>query len=142
MDIDWTDPKSQVTEHFNVSDMCMLHQWGRLATVEDGCDFDKLIQLAFMLEKVRALLGVPMRVHCAFRSAEYNLRIGAPAHDVHSLCEACDFDCSPHLTTDEVKAKLLPELEAMGIRLEDNGPGASWCHIDVHPVIHARFFKP
>ena len=39
-DIDWTDENAQVTEHFSVRDALLLHSWNRLATEDDGADFD------------------------------------------------------------------------------------------------------
>ena len=40
----------------------------------------------------------------------------------------------------KIRAVLLPELEALGIRMEDRDGG--WVHLDDLPVIHSRFFKP
>ena len=143
--IDWTNPTDQVSDHFTVNDMCMLHQWNRLATADDGMDENmqtQLVILAQKLEQIRSFLQTPMSVHCCFRSHDYNKLISAPPNDVHSMGMACDFDCNSHLSTDEVKSRLMPVLEQMGIRMENNGTGASWIHIDTHPVMHARFFNP
>lgn len=140
--IDWSDPTSQVTEHFTVNDACMLHKWNRLATTDDGIDTDKLLTLCQKMEEIRALIGFPLNVHCMFRSPDYNKLIGAPPNDVHSQNLACDFDANPHMSCDDVKSLLLPQLEQLGIRMENNGQGASWVHVDLHPVVHARFFNP
>ena len=141
--IDWTNPSIQVTEHFTVKDCLYLHNWGRLATEADGADFDRLTELCFALEKVRDILNCPMRVHCIFRSEEYNKSIpGAPTSDPHSRSMACDFDCQPFMSCDDVKNTLLSHIEELGLRMEDNGAGATWVHIDLCPVIHNRFFKP
>jgi uncharacterized protein YcbK (DUF882 family) len=140
--IDFTNPNDSITEHFTVNDALMLHNWSRLGTEADGADFDKLNTLCQKLEEVRTLLGCPMNVHCCFRSADYNKLIGANPNDPHSRSAACDFDCNPNLTCDQVKDILMPHLEELGIRMEDNGSGASWVHIDLCPVIYHRFFKP
>lgn len=139
--LDWTDPKAKITEHFTVGDLCMLHKWNRLATEADGLNTVLIVKLANKLEEIRHILG-PMDIHCGFRSVNYNKLIGAPGLDAHYQCVAADFDCLPHLSCDEVKERLLPHLEALGIRMEDNGEGANWVHIDTHPVIHQRYFKP
>src|SRR5271166_4904065 len=126
--IDWTDPKAQVTPHFTVGDCLMLHAWNRLATEADGADFDKLIAVCQMLEQIRSILGCPINIHCIFRSTAYNIaqRILLPTGlDVHAMCLAADFDCGSALSTDQVKAALMPQLEALGIRMENNGAGAS-----------------
>ncbi len=141
---DWTNASDSVTEHFTVGDCLTLHNWNRLATEDDGADFDKLTTLCEKLEEVRDALDCPMKVHCIFRSTAYNQeqKILMPTGaDVHSFCEAVDFDCGSELTTDEIKAILLPMLQSFGLRMEDNGPGASWVHIDLHPVMNSRFFK-
>jgi Peptidase M15 len=140
--MDWTDGNSSVSDHFSVSDCLTLHSWNRLATEEDGADFDKLTTLCQVLEQVRAILGAPMSVHCMFRSADYNIQIGANPTDPHNRSMACDFDCNPKLTCDEVKNILMPHLESLNMRMEDNGNGASWVHLDLCPVLHNRFFKP
>jgi hypothetical protein len=136
--IDWTDENCQVTSHFTVKDCIYLHQWNKLA--EDGYDPDKLIRLCQMLETIRAILGCPMNIHSIYRSPEYNKLIGAIPNDVHSMNLAADFDCNPHLTIQEVKDKLEPMLESLGIRMERGT--TSWVHIDLHPVIHQRYFNP
>jgi|ERR1700677_3604109 len=144
-DIDWTDENAQVTEHFTVGDALMLHNWNRLATEDDGANFDQITSLCQKMEEIRTILGVPMRIHCMFRSKAYNIeqKILLPTGaDVHSQNLAVDFDAGPDLTTDQVKARLMPMLETLGIRMENNGMGASWIHLDTHPVGHARFFLP
>ena len=145
MTISWNDPTCEVTPFFTVNDCLMLHRWSRLATKADGADFGKLTTLCQKLEEVRAILGCPMNVHCMFRSTKYNLEqkimVAKDGLDVHALSEACDFDCNENLTTDEVKAALMPHLESLGIRMENNGPNSSWIHLDLHEVIHSRFFS-
>ncbi len=142
MKIDWTDPKSQVTEHFNVSDCLMLHKWNRLATPEDGADIQKLYSLCLVMEEIRKILGYPINVHCMYRSPEYNKLIGANPNDPHEQNLACDFDCNPKLNCDEVKIKLMSHLENLDIRMENNGNSAGWVHIDLCNIIHNRFFNP
>lgn len=140
--IDWTNGSCQVTEHFNVNDCLMLHADKRLATEADGADLDKLVVLCNTMEQVRSILGCPMNVHCCFRSVAYNQSQGIkPIVDIHSMSLGCDFDANETMSTDDVKARLMPELENLGIRMENNGVGASWVHIDLHPVISQRFFN-
>lgn len=140
--MDWTNPQEKATEHFSVEDCLLLHTWNRLATEEDGVDFDKLTALCEKLEEVRTLLGCPMNVHCMFRSESYNQSQSiSPAKDVHSMNLACDFDCSGNLTIQEVKDKLEPELEKLGIRMEKGT--TTWVHIDLRaPGPSGRYFTP
>jgi hypothetical protein len=142
MDIDWTNPECQVTPHFTVNDCLMLHAFNRLATEDDGADFGLLTTLCQTLEQIRAILNAPMNVHCIYRSQAYNQAQNIiPAEDVHSMSLACDFDANEAMTTDAVKALLMPQLESLGIRMENNGAGASWIHVDLHPIISERFFN-
>ncbi len=142
MDIDWTNSNCQITEHFTVGDAITLHAWNRLANDQDGLTDDgknNLIALCQKMEEVRTLLGCPINVHCMFRSQDYNSQVvKAIPNDVHAQFLACDFDCNGTHTINEVHATLLPQLEQLGIRMEQNTP--TWVHIDLHPVVHARYF--
>jgi hypothetical protein len=141
---DWTNASDQVTEHFTVGDCLTLHAWNRLATEDDGCDFDKLTALCQVLEQVRSALGVPMNIHCIFRSTAYNLAqniLPPTGLDVHAMCLAADFDCGSALSIQEVKDKLEPLLDQLNIRLERGT--TSWCHVDTHAVgASGRYFTP
>jgi hypothetical protein len=142
--IDWSIPESRVSKYFTVQECIFLHLWNRLATEDDGLtDAIKvnLIQLCQGLDVIREFLGVPMTVHCMYRSPEYSKLVGGFATDVHTTGQAIDFDCQPDLTCDEVRAKLLPKLLQFDLRMEKN-PGKGWIHLDDHPVIHQRYFNP
>src|SRR5579863_3125495 len=122
MSIDWTDKSVNVTEHFTVGDCLMLHNWNRLATEDDGADFDKLTALCQVMEQVRAALGnIPLNVHCMYRSTAYNLEqniLPPTGKDVHSMSMACDFDAGSAMTIQQVKDTLEPLLESLNIRME------------------------
>jgi len=141
--IDWTSATSNVTDHFLVGDCIALHAWNRLATAEDGLTEDgkqKLIALCVKMEQVRAFLGCSINVHCMFRSQDYNAKVvKAIPNDVHAQNLAVDFDCNGHYTIDELHAKLEPELERFGMRMERNTP--TWVHLDLHAVVNARYFN-
>lgn len=142
MDIDWTNSLSQITEHFTVGDCLTLHTWDRLANEQDGVTDEgkiALISLCQKMEEIRILLGCSINVHCMFRSQDYNAQVvKAIPNDVHAQFLACDFDCGTIHTIDEAHSILEPQLEALGIRMEQNTP--TWIHIDLHPVVHARYF--
>ena len=133
---DWMSPDSKISEHFTVGDMTMLHAWNRLANDMDGFTDGmkaRIIVLCQKMEEVRALLGCPMNVHCGFRSQQYNQEIvKAIPNDVHAMCLGIDFDCAPHMTIDQIKAKLEPELEKLGLRMEKGT--TTWVHLDLHAV--------
>jgi Peptidase M15 len=142
MDIDWTDGTVQITDHFTVADAITLHSWNRLANDTDGLTDEgktALVALCQKMEEVRTLLDCPINVHCMFRSQDYNAQVvKAIPNDVHAQFLACDFDCGEHHTIDEVHSILEPQLESLGIRMEQNTP--TWVHVDLHPVMNARYF--
>lgn len=141
--INWESASCSITTHFLVGDAIALHSWNRLATVEDGLTDEgkeKLVVLCNKMEEIRKVLNCPITVHCMFRSQKYNEEIvKAIPNDVHAQFLACDFDANSHHTIDEVHAILEPLLEQLGIRMEKNT--ATWCHIDLHDVVHQRYFN-
>lgn len=138
--IDWSNTTDHVTEHFTVGDALTLHGWNRLATEVDGAYFEKLMVLCKKMEEIRTILGCPVKIHCMYRSSAYNQSQNIkPNADVHSMNLACDFDCNPNMTIDEVKNKLEPLLEQLGIRMEKGT--SSWIHIDLRqPGPSGRYF--
>ena len=142
MDIDWTNGSCHVTPHFTVNDCLMQHSWNRLATAEDGADFDKLTALCGVMEQVRAALKCPINVHCMFRAVAYNEAQNIkPAADVHSMCLACDFDANEALTIQEVQETLEPLLDQLNIRMEKGT--TTWVHVDTRAVgPSGRYFTP
>ena len=143
--IDWTNPDCNITQNFKVKEAITLHHWNRLADESDGLDDqmkENLIKTCEMMEKIRSFLGIPLNIHCMFRSEDYNKLIGAPVNDPHSRGQAADYDGNPDISCDEIKVKLMSQLDPMSIRMEDNGHGASWVHCDWSNVIYHRFFKP
>lgn len=142
-EIDWMSPDCKITEHFTVGDACTLHSWNRLANETDGFNDQmksNMVVLCQKMEEIRAFLGCPMSVHCMFRSQDYNAKVvKAIPNDVHAQGLAIDFDCNSTMTINELHAKLEPVLEQYGLRMEKNT--ATWCHLDLHPVVHARYFS-
>jgi zinc D-Ala-D-Ala carboxypeptidase len=142
--IDWTDFNCPVTAHFKVSDCLWLGQWARLANAYDGLTEQieaRLLSVCTAAEQVRSMLGVPMLTTSMYRPPTYSPLVGGSATDVHTQGMAMDF-IPGKMTTDQAKAIIMPAMEQLSIRMEDNGTNASWIHIDVAPVGHKRFFLP
>lgn len=141
--IDWESPTCNITTHFLVGDAITLHSWNRLANASDGLTEDgknKLVVLCNKMEEIRKILGCSINVHCMFRSEKYNQEVvKAIPNDVHAQFLACDFDANSKHTIDEVHSILEPLLEQLGIRMERNT--STWVHIDLHPVMNARYFN-
>jgi uncharacterized protein YcbK (DUF882 family) len=136
-------PDVKASNFFSWGELLNLPSWGRLATVEDGLTeniLDNLNALALKMDSVRRSIGGPIIVHCAYRPPAYSKLVGGSETDVHTQGMAMDWNPS-NMTCDAAKEILLPQLEDLGLRMEDNGPGAGWIHLDIHPVVNKRFFE-
>ena len=145
--MDWTDKTQRVSPHFTVEDCLWLHTWGKLASEADGLTDEiktNLILTCNKMELVRDLIGTPIHVHSMYRPPAYSLLVGGSETDVHTKGMACDFEAVYALSCDQIKALLLTHLDILGLRMEDNGVGAGWVHIDTKIPLpgHVRFFKP
>lgn len=151
--IDWTNGADKVSRYFKVREAIFLKRFNRLANDTDGLNADakaSIIEIFDLMDQVRDLLGVPIIVHDAFRSAEYNMRINGAANSYHKarivmidgrrhFVGAVDFHPEYSGLTiaqscDKAKNILRPELERLGLRMEKNGIGALWIHLDNGPV--------
>lgn len=153
--IDWSDPTEKISEFFTVKEALWLPQWNRMATEADGLTMEIKANIVYFarekMDPVRRIVGKTIIVKNWFRPDLYNKLIGGARLSLHKLGLAGDWytdvdgdgdkdgeDC------DNLKAMLLPHLETLGIRMEDNGAGARWIHNDGKfvPAGGNRFFKP
>lgn len=163
-EIDWTNPKAGISKHFTVRDAIWLDKWGRLATAEDGLSDQVKINIVLFfnnkVEPVRVLIDRPMFSKSCFRPPAYNKLIGGAKLSCHKFGlesgqenddAALDFWCDVDgdgdkdgEDCDQLKDELRPHLESLGIRMENNGVGAKWVHIDNKevPVGGNREFWP
>lgn len=140
MSINWKDATCKVTPNFTVQDACWLPSWSKLhaPSLEEQSNLQKMCAL---MDKVKAFLGAKsIKVHCMIRPAAYNVEIGGRPQSAHLSGLACDFSV-PGMSCDKVRQLLLPKLEEWKCRMEDL-PGSNWVHLDLHPVVKTRFFKP
>jgi hypothetical protein len=164
--IDWTNPNEKISKYFTVKEAIWLDKWGRLATPADGLtDQVKAKLVQFFREKVdrvREKLGRPMFSKSCFRPDLYNKAIGGARLSCHrvieqevegvkKVCAALDFWCDADGDGDKdgedcdlIKDALRPHLEEFGIRMEKNGKGARWVHVDDKdvPASGNREFDP
>jgi len=154
--INWKDPYAKVSRFFTVHEALWLADWKRLANESDGLDETvkaNLLAVFRKLDLVREFLGRPIFIKSAYRPKAYNVAIGGSLRSSHMANEssaAVDFWCDADRDGDKdgadcdaIKAALMPKLEVWGLRMEDNGAGARWVHIDTRPPGPAgRFFKP
>lgn len=161
--INWSNGNEKISKYFKVHDAIYFPRWNRLAVATDNFTEDSqngLIALFQAMDQVRELLGVPIIVHCAFRSPKYNIVVNGAEDSAHIarmiivdgrkyFIAACDFhpllDCPTQGDKcDKARKKIEPELEAFGLRMEDNPPGSLWIHLDNRPIPSGgnRVFKP
>ena len=145
VEIDWTDPKAQVSKHFTVHEAIYLPTWGRLATETDGLTDEvkaNLITLFAKMDIVREYFGKPINVHVTYRPEEYNKLIGGAPMSAHKFGKACDFDVSG-MNCDDVRSQIMANhlLETWDFRMEML-PGSVWVHLGNDWKSGIRYFKP
>lgn len=155
MAIDWTDPSCPISKYFSVREALWLPKWNRMAKKSDGLNSEVMSNIAAFavchMDQVRDFVGIPIHVHCWYRPQTYNERVGGAISSAHmSLGDwsACDWSSdvenseSIGKSCDILKASLLPYLAEWGIRMENNGTGAEWIHLDSRPPSPNRYFTP
>ena len=163
--IDWNDPKCKISDHFTVKEAIWLPEWKRLGNLpEDQLTDeikDNLVTTFKWMDSIREWAGAPINVHLAFRSMAYHLdlykrmneknvangkpEVHIPMGSMHLKGKAVDFDISG-MSCDDAKQKILDDdkLEKMSLRMEKNGAGAGWVHLDDKAVAAGgnRYFIP
>lgn len=94
-----------------------------------------LAELAQYLEQLRALLGVPMHIHCAYRCPKHNAAIGGAPLSKHRTGEACDFSTRTHTPLELMAlAERIPRFKRGGLH------AYSWgTHVDIRKDGPARW---
>jgi hypothetical protein len=167
-EIDWSNEKDMVSKYFSVRNAIWLPEWKRLGNLPEDKLTDEvkqnLVKTFRWMDTVREILGIPIKVHLAFRSMAYHLDLyrrlneqrkkqgkpdlRVPMKSAHLMGNAVDFSSdmgkgSVGANCDEIKSIMKPRLEELKLRLEDNGKGANWIHLDSNPPgPSGRFFKP
>lgn len=101
-----TQVNRQLTTHFSLYELTatshMKFQYeNRRVSINQ---LRKLVQVARLLEEVRALLGVPLIVHSGYRCPDVNKAVGSTDKSQHLLCEAADFSPEGAKTYEDHKA--------------------------------------
>jgi Peptidase M15 len=95
-----------------------------------------LTELAMALERVQLLLGFPITVHSAFRSAKLNAAIGGSPRSAHMDGYACDFTCGQFGSPLEVcKAIAGSDIPFDQCIYEGAGNSGGWCHFSIAPAL-------
>lgn len=121
-----------LTQHFSFEELTRTRQ----ADLQDENRreardyFDKLKQVAQMLEVVRAKFGA-VRVNSGFRGPAVNAAVGGSATSQHSKGEAADIVC-PAVTVDELHRWIVVESGIAFGQCILEKPGSSvWVHVSL-----------
>lgn len=153
--IDWNDKKAKISKHFTVHEATFLPSW-RIYHTPSEEEKKEIIKLAKIMDGIRDDLGKAIIVHVWIRpkkvncpghardGQDYNVFIGSTSKkSAHIFGKGIDFHVSGHsgpAGCKEIRDKLEPKLESLGVRMEDINGG--WVHLDTNPVGYKRFFKP
>ena len=96
---------------------------------------NNLKTLADNLEKIRTLLGHPLRISSGFRCMELNRKIGGSVNSSHMDGLAADFTCEKFgKPIDVVKA-----LHKSGIKVDQVICEGTWVHVSFDPKMRQQF---
>ncbi len=126
-----------LTAHFTLAELTASDTAERLGIVNRPDDeaLDNLHTLAAGLERVRAVLGVPVVITSAYRCGKLNSAIKSKPTSAHVKGLAADFRAPGFGTVAEVAQHLASYAESIGfdqLILEGTGPGA-WIHVAFKP---------
>ena len=130
-------------KYFRWDEILYCPKWQIHVFPEKDSHYLALLETTRALDKIREYFGSPITITSGYRPKKYNALIGGAFLSFHQYGMALDFVVKGH-STDEVKKELIPMLRDLNIRLEDNGDGAGWLHMDLgQPSSEKRrFFKP
>lgn len=138
-----------ITEHFTWHEMLYLPSW-QVEHIPSEDEKTNLLKLANKMEEIRTLLGKSINVHVTLRpilnnpdsphnTEDYNKAVKGATHSAHKVGLAMDWDCGEDC--DVTREFLVPHLEALNVRMEQN-KGGNWVHIDLIPPNPNRYFIP
>lgn len=113
--------------------------WSELAC-HDGTPYpaewrhDRAVTLAREFEAIREALGVPLLVLSAYRTPEWNRRIGGAAKSQHLQGRALDLVPVKGTTVAQLYKAALARAQAPGSKLRGLGKYRGFVHIDVRPT--------
>lgn len=153
--IDWNDPKAKISKYFTVGEALYLPSWGVYHNPSEE-EKQSIIETAKKMDQIRDFIGYAIKVHCWIRPTkvncqenqylgqDYNKFVGGATKSAHIEGKAVDWSAIGYPSTsfcDELREKLLPQLQVFDIRMENHsGP---WLHIDIRPPVNNnRYFKP
>ena len=129
---------ADLTEHFTFAEMTASTTAKRLGlnNVPDGAALYQLTKTAEMLERVRALLGVPITVTSAYRSPQVNKAVGGRTSSDHCKGMAADIVAPRFGNAYAVASAIAPHVSTLGVGqlILEGVAGKQWVHLSIDPV--------
>ena len=148
--IDWSNPKSKISEFFTVGEATYLPSWKTYHIPSEEEKANICLQ-ASKMDLIRRFLGKPIKIHVWMRpekancpgsehnGEDYNKLIGGAKLSAHRIGAAADWDANENC--DDTRNKLESKLEEYQVRMEKK-PNSSWVHIDFLAPKPNRYFIP
>lgn len=126
----------QLSEHFTLAEFIRSTTAARAGIDNTPPDsiVDNLVRTANLMEKVRSLLGHPIRITSGYRCSALNKMVGSKPTSLHVNGLACDFVCPDYGSpVDICKAIESSKIEYDKCILEFYNPqtGDGWVHIQL-----------
>ena len=128
---------TKITEHFTLSELTVTNTG--LSNKPNATQLACLTSTAQQMEKVRAVLGAPIRVNSGFRSAAVNKAVGGSPTSAHTLGYAVDFVCPAFGNTKAIcQAVIAAGIKFDQLILERPDIAGTWVHISFDPRMRGQ----
>lgn len=124
-----------LSEHFSLKEMIFSQNATRynIKNYPGEAEMNNLKRLCALLERVRAMLGKPVRVSSGYRCKQVNQIVNGDPKSQHLIGCASDFDCdkfgTPRQIVDKIKAAGI-EFDQLILEYDE------WVHISVPAPLH------
>ena len=123
----------KLTHHFTLAELTASSTAQRLGLSNTPPPelLPRLVQVAEMLERIRATLGVPIIVTSAYRGAAVNRAVGGVTSSDHTQGHAADFVAPRAGTPYQIARTLAPLVQTLGIGqlILEGVKGKQWLHV-------------
>lgn len=127
---------TQLTDHFSLEELTFSSTAQRMG-IDNTPTPDIVERLRFTaagLEKIRALLGQPMRIDSGYRCPRLNGAVGGVGHSAHMDGDAADFVCPAFGTPLEVARAIA----ASPIQFDQLIQEGTWVHVSFAPAMRRQ----
>lgn len=128
---------TQLTEHFSLDELTASSTATRLG-ISNSPGLEVVAHLtvtAMGLEKIRKLLGYPLRIDSGYRSPELNAAVHGAATSAHMEGYAADFTCPEFGTPLEI----VHLIQNSGLLVDQCIQEGTWVHVSFNPRMRGQF---